>query len=76
MCFLVMSLCSCDIITMHSMAVDLLGRFNYSSKAPGIWIVEHQLVYVDKVTGQHRLHVAKCMHALCKWLKPNIISVL
>ena len=36
MCSLMMSPCSRDVITILSMAVD--------SKAPGFWMVEHQLV--------------------------------
>ena len=48
MCSLVMSLSSCDIITIHSMEVD--GTDLTCSKAPGFWMVEHQLV-VTKISG-------------------------
>ena len=44
MCSLVMSLCSRDVITIHLMAVDLTGLT--CNKAPGFWMVEHQLVRV------------------------------
>ena len=46
MCSLVMSPCSRDIITIHRMAVNL--QVLTCSKAPGFWMVEHQLVtYCD-----------------------------
>ena len=41
MCSLVMSLCSCDVITIHN-GSKLTG--STGSKAPGFWMVEHQLV--------------------------------
>ena len=43
MCFLVMSLCSCDVITIRGMAVRRLTGLT-CSKVPGFWIVEHQFV--------------------------------
>ena len=43
MCSLVMSPCSCDVITILLMGSRLTGLT--CSKAPGFWMVEHQLVF-------------------------------
>ena len=45
MCSLVMSLCSRDVITIIFNGSRLTGLT--CSKAPGFWMVEHQLVYND-----------------------------
>ena len=42
MCSLVMNLCSRDVITIHLNGSRLTGLT--CSKAPGFWMVEHQLV--------------------------------
>ena len=42
MCSLVMSLCSRDVITIHWNGSRLTGLT--CSKAPGFWMVEHQIV--------------------------------
>ena len=44
MCSLVMNLRSCDVITNGSRLTGLT-----CSKAPGYWMVEHQLVHTTKV---------------------------
>ena len=44
MCSLVMSPCSHDVITIHGYGSKLTGLT--CSKAPGFWMVEHQLVYM------------------------------
>ena len=45
---LVMSLCSRDVITIHSMEVRRLTDL-ICSKAPGFWMVEDQLVFLCKI---------------------------
>ena len=46
MCSLVMSLCSRDVITIIFYGSRLTGLT--CSKAPGFWMVEHQLVIITK----------------------------
>ena len=58
MCSLVMNLCSRDVITIHLNGSRLTGLT--CSKAPGFWMVEHQLVMLisklamqyNKITGR------------------------
>ena len=48
MCSLVMSLCSRDVITVTIDGSRLTGLT--CSKAPGFWMVEHQLAHVVVTT--------------------------
>ena len=54
---LVMSLCSHDIIIIHSINSSMLTGLN-CSKMPGFWMVEHQLV-VTSTIGSIPTHLFK-----------------
>ena len=53
MCSLVMNLCSRDVITIHLNGSRLTGLT--CSKAPGFWMVEHQLVLSRVYSVNYRL---------------------
>ena len=62
MCSLVMSLYSRDIITLNGSRLTGLT----CSKAPGFWMVEHQLVLALFAITQLLCHVSALLTSACK----------